>query len=186
MSKENYKEKYKELKKAQEELHKGHKDSMQKLENSMRELEKLIGPSDSEISSESHQLYTDGAAEFDDDYKPINAAIGGLLKKGDEVIFSFAENIGSGRTSNEAEYLALIKGIQGCLEYEVYDVSICADSKLVVNQVNGKYKLKDSKMIKLHGEVIKLCSKLKSWNISHVVREKNTEADDLSKKGLRK
>ena len=186
MSKENYKEKYKELKKVQEELHKGHKDSMQKLENSMRELEKLIGPSDSEINSESHQLYTDGAAEFDDDYKPINAAIGGLLKKGDEVIFSFAENIGSGRTSNEAEYLALIKGIQGCLEYEVYDVSICADSKLVVNQVNGKYKLKDSKMIKLHGEVIKLCSKLKSWNISHVVREKNTEADDLSKKGLRK
>jgi len=61
-----------------------------------------------------------------------------------------------------------------------------ADSKLVVNQVNGKYKLKDPKMIKLHGEVVKLCSKLKSWNISHVVREKNTEADDLSKKGLRK
>ena len=107
-------------------------------------------------------------------------------KKGDKVIFSFAENIGSGRTSNEAEYLALIKGIQECIEHEIYDVSICADSKLVVNQVNGKYKLKDSKMIKLHGEVIKLCSKLKSWNISHVVREKNTEADDLSKKGLRK
>ena len=131
-------------------------------------------------------LFIDGAAEFDDDYKPINAAIGGLLKKGDKVIFSFAENIGSGRTSNEAEYLALIKGIQGCLEYEVYDINICADSKLVVNQVNGKYKLKDSKMIKLHGKVIRLCSKLKSWNISHVVREKNTEADDLSKKGLRK
>ena len=111
MNKKNYKKKYKELKKVQKELHKDHKDSMQRLEDSMRELEKLIGPSDSKRSSESHQLYTDGAAEFDDNYKPINAAIGGLLKKGDKVIFSFAENIGSGRTSNEAEYLALIKGI---------------------------------------------------------------------------
>ena len=186
MSKKDYKKKYEELRKAQEELHEKHKDSMQKLENAMQELEELIGHSDSKVSSESHQLYTDGAAEFDDDYKPINAAIGGLLKKGDKVIFGFAENIGSGRTSNEAEYLALIKGIQGCLEHEVYDVSIYSDSKLVVNQVNGKYKLKDPKMIKLHGEVIKLCSKLQSWNISHVVREKNTKADDLSKKGLRK
>ena len=81
MNKEDYKKKYKKLRKAQEELRKDHKDSMQRLEDSMRELEQLIGPSDSEISSESHQLYTDGAAEFDDDYKPINAAIGGLLKK---------------------------------------------------------------------------------------------------------
>ena len=186
MNKKNYKKKYKELKKVQKELHKDHKDSMQRLEDSMRELEKLIGPSDSKRSSESHQLYTDGAAEFDDNYKPINAAIGGLLKKGDKVIFSFAENIGSGRTSNEAEYLALIKGIQECIEHKIYDVNICADSKLVVNQVNGKYKLKDPKMIKLHGEVVKLCSKLQSWNISHIIREKNTEADDLSKKGLRK
>ena len=186
MSKEDYKKKYKELRKAQEELHKDHEDSMQKLEDSMRELEKLIGPSDSEVSSKSYQLYTDGAAEFDDDYKPINAAIGGLLKKGDKVIFSFAENIGSSRTNNEAEYLALIKGIQECIEHRIYNVNIYADSELVVNQVNGEYKLKDPKMIKLHGEVTKLCSKLKFWNISHVVREKNTEADDLSKKGLRK
>ena len=169
MNKKNYKKKYKELKKVQKELHKDHKDSMQRLEDSMRELEKLIGPSDSKRSSESHQLYTDGAAEF----KPINAAIGGLLKKGDKVIFSFAENIGSGRTSNEAEYLALIKGIQECIEHKIYDVNICADSELVVNQVNGKYKLKDPKMIKLHGEVVKLCSKLQSWNISHVVRKEH-------------
>ena len=119
MSKEDYKKKYKELRKAQEELHKDHEDSMQKLEDSMRELEKLIGPSDSEVSSKSYQLYTDGAAEFDDDYKPINAAIGGLLKKGDKVIFSFAENIGRSRTNNEAEYLALIKGIQECIEHRI-------------------------------------------------------------------
>ena len=137
------------------------------------------------VDSDYH-LFTDGAAEFDDNYKPINAAIGGLLKKGDKVIFSFAENIGSGRTNNEAEYLALIKGVQECIEHKIDDVNIYADSELVVNQVNGKYKLKDSKMIKLHGKVVKLCSKLQSWNISHIVREKNTEADDLSKKGLKK
>ena len=41
-------------------------------------------------------------------------------------------------------------------------------------------------MIKLHAEVTKLCSELKSWTISHVPREQNVEADELSKEGLTK
>ena len=117
--------------------------------------------------------------------KPNNAGIGGLIKKGDELVYSFSENIGI-RTNNEAEYSALIQGIQACLDHKIYHVDIFSDSELIVNQVNGKYKLKDSKMIKLHAEVTKLCSELESWTISHVPREQNVEADHLSKLGLTK
>ena len=143
-------------------------------------IEESLDTTDSDFN-----LFIDGAAEFDEDLKPNNAGIGGLIKKGDELIYSFSENIGI-RTNNEAEYSALIKGIKACLDYKIYHINIFSDSELVVNQVNGKYKLKDPKMIKLHAEVAKLCSELESWTISHVPREQNEEADHLSKIGLTK
>tara|TARA_Y100001970_G_C13989902_1_gene727669 strand:- start:38 stop:574 length:537 start_codon:yes stop_codon:yes gene_type:complete len=132
-----------------------------------------------------YSLFIDGAAEFDEDLKPNNAGIGGLIKKGDKLIYSFSKNIGI-RTNNEAEYSALIEGIKACLDHKIYHINIFSDSELVVNQVNGKYKLKDPKMIKLHDEVKKICSKLTSWTITHVRREQNIEADELSKEGLTK
>ena len=150
------------------------------LNNEGESIKKASDSTDSDYS-----LFIDGAAEFDEDLKPNNAGIGGLIKKGDELVYSFSENIGI-RTNNEAEYSALIQGIQACLDHKIYHVDIFSDSELIVNQVNGKYKLKDSKMIKLHAEVTKLCSELESWTISHVPREQNEEADHLSKLGLRK
>ena len=150
------------------------------LNNEGESIKKASDSTDSDYS-----LFIDGAAEFDEDLKPNNAGIGGLIKKGDELVYSFSENIGI-RTNNEAEYSALIQGIQACLDHKIYHVDIFSDSELIVNQVNGKYKLKDSKMIKLHAEVAKLCSELESWTISHVPREQNEEADHLSKIGLTK
>ena len=138
-----------------------------------------------DVLGSDYSLFIDGAAEFDEDLKPNNAGIGGLINKGDKLVYSFSENIGI-RTNNEAEYSALIEGIKACLDHKIYHVSIFSDSELIVNQVNGKYKLKDPKMIKLHAEVTKLCSELKSWTISHVPREQNVEADELSKEGLTK
>ena len=150
------------------------------LNNEGESIKKASDSTDSDYS-----LFIDGAAEFDEDLKPNNAGIGGLIKKGDELVYSFSENIGI-RTNNEAEYSALIQGIQACLDHKIYYVDIFSDSELIVNQVNGKYKLKDSKMIKLHAEVTKLCSELESLTISHVPREQNVEADHLSKLGLTK
>jgi len=128
-----------------------------------------------------YSLFTDGASQLDKN----NAGIGGLLKSGEETIFSFAENIGD-CTNNEAEYLALIKGIELCIEKKILDVNIFCDSELIVRQVNGDYKVKNERMIKLHARAIDLCSLLGDWSVSHVMREKNTEADLLSKEGLTK
>jgi ribonuclease HI/probable phosphoglycerate mutase len=41
-------------------------------------------------------------------------------------------------------------------------------------------------MIKLHAKVLDLCSMLNNWSVSHVLRDKNMEADLLSKEGLTK
>ena len=152
------------------------KDDLSSLENLL---------SDDLQSKKSYNLFTDGACEFDDDYKPVNAGIGGLLKMDNNIIFSFSENIGK-KTNNEAEYLALIKGIEICVESNFLNISIFLDSELVVKQINGDYKVKNDRMSILHKKTHKLLSNLKSWKIIHILRDKNVEADELSKEGLSK
>ena len=155
---------------------------------SQKEIDLIDGMFDSLESSKNlwnnnsnYSLFTDGASQLDKN----NAGIGGLLKSGEEVIFSFAENVGD-CTNNEAEYLALIKGIQLCIDNNILDVNIFCDSELIVRQVNGDYKVKNERMIKLHSKTLNLCSMLENWSVSHIMREKNTEADLLSKEGLTK
>ena len=135
--------------------------------------------------NETYFLYIDGACEFDNNYEPINAGIGGLLKLDGKVIFSFSENIGK-KTNNEAEYLALLKGIEICIQSNILNLLIHSDSELVVKQINGDYKVKNERMITLHKKTLDLLSNLKSWKIIHVLRDKNIEADELSKEGLSK
>ena len=146
-------------------------------------LENLL--SDDLQSIKNYNLFTDGACEFDGDYKPVNAGIGGLLKMDNNIIFSFSENIGK-KTNNEAEYLALIKGIEICVESNFLNISIFLDSELVVKQINGDYKVKNDRMSILHKKTHELLSNLKSWKIIHILRDKNVEADELSKEGLSK
>ena len=153
---------------------------------SKQDYSKLISfLSDSSNSSEFYCLFTDGACEFDDNYKPINAGIGGLIKKSDTILDSFADNVGV-KTNNESEYLALIKGVKLCLEHNIRNVSIYADSELVVKQINGEYKVKNERMAILCNETHTQLSKLDSWTLTHILRDKNSEADELSKQGLSK
>ena len=135
--------------------------------------------------NESYYLFTDGACEFDDNYKPINAGIGGLIKKNNNIIDSFAENVGI-KTNNESEYLALIRGVKLCLKHNIKNVSIYADSELIVKQVNGDYKVKNERMAFLYHETHAQLLKLNYWDLTHVLRDKNFEADELSKEGLTK
>ena len=108
-----------------------------------------------------------------------------MIKLEDKNLFSFSENIGV-KTNNEAEYLALIAGINLCIENQISNISIFADSELVVKQINGDYKVKNERMSVLHKKTHELLSKLSSWEIKHVLRELNVEADELSKQGLAK
>ena len=131
----------------------------------------------------SFELFTDGACEFDNEHKPINAGIGGLIKKNGEVLSSFSSNVGV-KTNNEAEYLALIEGLKQCLQNDIQSINIFLDSELVVKQVNGHYKVKNERMAILHNEAIDFLRKFEKFNVSHIYREKNIEADKLSKEAL--
>lgn len=127
------------------------------------------------------KLYVDGAA----DLHSKTAGIGGVIYRNGEEVYSFSEHIGSA-TNNEAEYGALVKGLEELINLNLLSVDIFADSELIVKQINGEYKVKNERMQKLNMEANKLLDKLEYWSISHVLREKNSVADQLSKEGMRK
>lgn len=126
------------------------------------------------------ELFVDGAA----DLHSGTAGIGGVFFRNGEELYSFSEFIGS-RTNNEAEYEALIKGIKLACELNLLKLNIYADSQLIVRQVMGQYKVKNERMKPLHSQAVTLLDELDDWSIEHILREKNKEADSLSKMGMR-
>ncbi len=84
-------------------------------------------------------------------------------------------------TNNIAEYTAAYLGITRAIELGATSIELRADSKLVIEQLAGNYKVKNPELKKIF---IKLQEKVGEWwgdiEFTHVFREQNTEADRLS------
>jgi ribonuclease HI len=87
-------------------------------------------------------------------------------------------------TNNEAEYSALILGLTKALELGITEIEVEGDSNLVVNQVQGLWKVKVARLVPLQSKANKLLWKFKKWSVKHIYREDNTDADRLSKEAL--
>ncbi len=82
-------------------------------------------------------------------------------------------------TNNQAEYHALIEGLKAVKEWNPDRVEIFLDSKLVVEQVKGHYKIKEPSLQQLNKEVVRLLDGV-PYEIKHVAREENRGADHLA------
>lgn len=115
---------------------------------------------------------------------PGPAAVGVVAATADgEVVAEVAEAIGSA-TNNVAEYRALLRGIELAREHGATELELRGDSELVVKQVRGEYKVKDTGLKPLHAGVRSALAELESWTIAHVRREQNADADALVNQAL--
>jgi len=115
---------------------------------------------------------------------PGPAAIGVVLRNGDgSVLEEVGETIGE-TTNNVAEYRALLRGIELAAGRGAGEVELVGDSELVVRQVEGRYKVKNAGMKKLHEEVKRALRDFESWSIRHVRRAENADADRLVNEAL--
>ena len=87
-------------------------------------------------------------------------------------------------TNNVAEYLALIEGLNAVSEWKPDRVEVYLDSKLVVEQVRGNYRVKNAALAPLHAWATKLIAALPEVEIRHVAREKNKGADALANRAI--
>ena len=83
-------------------------------------------------------------------------------------------------TNNQAEYHALIEGLKAAAQWQPDRLEIILDSKLVVEQVKGVFKIKDPELQKLHAEVMRLLADFPAYEIKHALREENRGADHLA------
>ena len=133
------------------------------------------------MSAERHVLYCDGAARGN----PGPAAIGGVLFAPGRVepVVAISEAIGRA-TNNEAEYRALLAGLQAALEAGVTRLLVRLDSELLVNQMNGSYRVKAPGLKPLHAQVATLLGRFTSVVFEQVPRERNSIADELANAAL--
>ncbi|MDP9334471.1 MAG: ribonuclease HI family protein [Actinomycetota bacterium] len=82
-------------------------------------------------------------------------------------------------TNNVAEYRALIAGLEAAAPFGARRVRVRADSKLVVEQVKGAWKVRQPHLRPLLEEARKLLSGYDEVDVRHVPRAENVDADAL-------
>ena len=118
-------------------------------------------------------LYTDGGARSN----PGPAATGFVIKTEVGRILKEGGRFLGRATNNEAEYQALIGGLEAAKEFAPDHLDCFLDSSLVVNQLNGVFKIKQAHLQELVFKVKALEPSLKSVRYQYIPREENKEAD---------
>jgi len=128
------------------------------------------------------RLFIDGAARNN----PGPAAAGFVIYKNGKLFIQHGFFLGN-RTNNQAEYMALVLGVYYLKKQysEADHVEILSDSQLLVRQFKGEYRVKHPELKPLHMLAKRMLEEV-LFTISHILREKNEEADAMANHGLDK
>ncbi|MFB6112284.1 MAG: ribonuclease HI [Halobacteriaceae archaeon] len=124
-------------------------------------------------------LYFDGASRGN----PGPSAIGWVLATDDTVVAADGTTIGRA-TNNQAEYEALLAGLQAASDYGFDELSIHGDSELVINQLTGAWETNDPVLREHRVTARELLEEFETWSATHVPRELNERADQLANDAL--
>lgn len=134
-------------------------------------------------------IYTDGASRGNPGHASYGFIISG--EKG-KLIYEEGKYIGRA-TNNVAEYKAVLEALKYVLnitrpafggKYKVSSIEFFVDSKLVAEQLSGKWKIKSAGLKPFFYEIKALEMELGNVFYKHVPREQNTLADKLANLAL--
>jgi ribonuclease H / adenosylcobalamin/alpha-ribazole phosphatase len=100
-----------------------------------------------------------------------------------QILADAAEGIGVA-TNNVAEYRAALEGLRLARNLGGKEVLLRSDSRLLVEQLSGRFRVKNPTLMRLHGEVRSLLAEFDGVTFEHVPREFNKEADRLANEGV--
>jgi len=84
------------------------------------------------------------------------------------------------QTNNYAEYSGLLAALNYAVRHSLKALKVVSDSELMVKQIKGQYKVSSPTLKELYQQAKKLIDQLERFEIRHVLREKNREADRLA------
>ncbi|RAU92891.1 bifunctional RNase H/acid phosphatase [Mycolicibacter senuensis] len=116
---------------------------------------------------------------------PGPAGYGSVVWSADraEVLAEIKESIGVA-TNNVAEYRGLVAGLTEAARLGAAEVAVFMDSKLVVEQMAGRWKVKHPDLIPLHTRARELAAKFDHVRYTWIPREKNSYADRLANEAM--
>lgn len=88
------------------------------------------------------------------------------------------------RTNNFAEYAGLIAAIAYAVAHQAEGLMVVSDSELLVKQMKGQYKVKSPDLAPLHKRANEMLRQVGWFDIRHVRREQNREADRLANEAM--
>ena len=88
------------------------------------------------------------------------------------------------RTNNVAEYAGVVLALRLARRLGAREVDLVLDSNLIVEQLNGRWRVRDAKLAGLHAEASQLLGGLRRWSAVHEPRSRNRAADALANLAL--
>ncbi len=133
------------------------------------------------MTTKTIHIFTDGGARGN----PGPAAMGGVLIDAatGTVLDEFGIYLGE-TTNNQAEYRALIEALKRAKQHGATTVECFLDSELVVEQMTGRYKVKNGGLQSLFQKAQHLAQQFENVAFRHIPREQNKQADALVNKAL--
>jgi ribonuclease HI len=130
------------------------------------------------------KIFTDGGSRGN----PGIAGGGVVVKQQNEIVFEKSIFFGQ-KTNNESEYMAFLAALEWLEKFskenKIEEVEFFLDSKLVVEQINQNWKVKEPRLREFVGKaLVKLEALPYSKKISHIVRKYNSEADALANQAM--
>lgn len=133
-------------------------------------------------------IRTDGAARGNPGPASLGAALFDLARadaRDDRAVpdASISDYLGI-QTNNVAEYTGVVRALELASELGAREVHLLLDSKLIVEQLAGRWRVKDSKLIPLWGASRQTLSGFDRWTAVHVPRALNSVADALANEAI--
>jgi ribonuclease HI len=133
-------------------------------------------------------IRTDGAARGN----PGPASLGAVLIDGsrpdalDPLAFpdaTISEALGH-QTNNVAEWTGVVRALELAQRLGARKVDLFLDSKLIVEQLHGRWRVKDAKLQPLWADAKAILAGFARWSATHVPRAQNSAADSLANEAL--
>lgn len=119
------------------------------------------------------KLFTDGGSRGN----PGQSACAFVICKLDDTVVEKSGYYMGVATNNQAEYYGQIRGLERCRDLGIDKIRLFSDSQLVVNQMNGFYKVKNQELAPLHKQLKELADSFEKISFQYVPRALNVLAD---------
>jgi ribonuclease HI len=133
-------------------------------------------------------IRTDGAARGNPGPASLGAALYDLSRadaRDDRAVpdASISDYLGV-QTNNVAEYTGVVRALELARELGAREVHLLLDSKLIVEQLAGRWRVKDAKLIPLWAACRSTLASFDRWSAAHVPRALNSVADKLANEAI--